>query len=733
MKRTLALVATLIALLPVAAGALDIRFDYRFDEAGFFAAPERRAALELAALLYEARIDGTLAGLPAGEWVAELPNPGDGERETIEDLEIPADTLVVFVGARPLQREGRLAMGGPGAWRLPCSVLFGLPLPCSFDPAEPGSAAPLHDWIQQVVFRARPSARRHPALGFAPWGGFLVFDDAVDWYFGLDPDVPAQRLDFVSAAIHELGHVLGVGTAESWGTHTPREGFEGPEVEALRGGPVSLAEDLAHWAPGTQGSPPAVGAAAFVPGLAAGERRELTELDVAALLDIGWSRQQDVSVSPGEHSAYYDAFIRGDLDGDGQVAESDVRMLEAFLAPGLSAPELSRADVHPLYDDGTAGDDRVDANDLEVLRRALAWRESAVDGELRHPLCPQLDPLLCALLLGPHAGGPGFLDAFDESAFRVLGLRYEGGWPPLPDPHIPPGGDVDGNAVLDAEDLALVEAEVDRVALEDPRSRAAADVAPMLLGNSQGDGRVDEWDLALLRRAVAEEDIDGDGFPTALENELNMIWMYGGLGRPRHHPLLRWTDECLQKIEVEEGASALDLYLLGFLGGPEAPAELRFDFCSRDGSPWSPEAAVSPDQYRAIRDADEVDVRAPPRPAARPDAGENADTAARRSERTRRSVGGWTGRRSAPQEVPPETKSEPAVSETPAAAPPPPATREPGEYARPQAPAESGAGEQLAAPDTGVGGDLVAWIEQLVAALIDALWRILHALWAWVP
>ena len=603
--RTLVLVLLLLPVaLPTAADAIEIVFDYRFD-VGFFDTLERREALERAARHFVARIDGELGALPPEGWIAAFPDPSSGVTVSLDDLDVPADTVRVFVGARPLMEGDRLAMGGPGNLRLPCTRVLG-PEVCHQALAEDAPLDVLADWVLRFPFRARHAALRFPAEGFAPWGGSLSFASDAPWYFGAGPDVPEDHFDFLSSAVHELGHVLGIGTAESWGTRTPARIFEGSEVAREHDGAVPLHDDLSHWADGTVGR--AEGGsrpAAFTRGLAPGERKLLTELDVAALLDIGWSRRDALSAPPS--SLYAGRRIKGDVNGDGLVGQDDLLAVRRLLEGDerFAAADIDAADVAPVGDDGSFGDGTIDGRDRELLSVAARWSADPVEEHVWIPF-PCADPLppfvvrrddgQCWFALHP-------IVPEDLDAFALLG------WGPPPDDHSLPEvregpplkGDVDRDGVLDERDVELIELYLTPLPFDDQLARDAADVAPSIAGNSVGDGQIDERDLALLEAALSEPDVDGDGIDTWVENELNMLWM-AIVGRPRHGPLLRWTDDCLEPVG-SDGVPAI-LSLLLFDG------ELRFDFCSRDGTPWSLSPGISPEAHLQEQDASPT-----PRPA----------------------------------------------------------------------------------------------------------------------
>ncbi|MBI4658165.1 MAG: peptidase M10A and M12B matrixin and adamalysin [Verrucomicrobia bacterium] len=253
---------------------LSIRFDYRYDSSGFFDAPERRLVLNAAANEYAFRFGDSLTALtPAGtnSWNALVIRPDTGTMELLSDLLVPANTLTIFVSARPLDAD-KLGMAEVGGF------------------ASRGSPA----WQESVRDRGQFGA---PKDDFGPWGGSIAFDSnpATRWYFDPDPlslgDLPSNADDFFSVAVHELGHLFGYGTAASWQLRID-SGFTGRNSVLTFGGPVPVEISGDHWADGTMSRVFGTGLlqeAALAPELPPGSRKFLTDLDIAGLRDIGWS------------------------------------------------------------------------------------------------------------------------------------------------------------------------------------------------------------------------------------------------------------------------------------------------------------------------------------------------------------------------------------------------------------------------------------------------------------
>ena len=167
---------------------------------------------------------------------------------------VPANTITIYAGGRPVAGAAT-AFGGYGGYEVAGS----------------------QTWLDAV-------GRRGP--GFTLWGGALTFDSETNWYTGPADGIGRDQIDLYSVATHELGHVLGIGTAPGWGNQTRSGTFVGPTAVSVYGGPVPVSADGAHWADGV-----AVGGqpASLDPYARAGTRSGFTRLDYAALRDVGWT------------------------------------------------------------------------------------------------------------------------------------------------------------------------------------------------------------------------------------------------------------------------------------------------------------------------------------------------------------------------------------------------------------------------------------------------------------
>jgi len=280
-------------LLPLATGvgflvasklsseAITIQIDYTYDMGvgSFFSAGSaERDRLEDAATFYSNLLTDDLDAIePTGNfgtftpesWQVTFTNPDTGASESINDLVIPEDTIIVYVGARSLG-SGELANAGPGGYN-------------SF--AFPGS-----------TFDTAVETRGESGVGttdFAPWGGQLTVDDATTWDTSLNGGGGGQHL--YSTLLHEFGHILGIGTSDSWRAQVSGSEFTGSASIAEHGSNVPLfftaGNGFDHWAQGTSSTILNTNTSqetSYDPDVTGGQIKFVTDLDVAGLADVGW-------------------------------------------------------------------------------------------------------------------------------------------------------------------------------------------------------------------------------------------------------------------------------------------------------------------------------------------------------------------------------------------------------------------------------------------------------------
>jgi hypothetical protein len=195
-------VAVVVALAalgpPRPAAAIDITFDYSLDAGGLFANPQAVAALDQAAAYFEAFLDDLDAITPGGgnSWTASFTDPGTGSGTSVVDLGVAQDEVYIFAGSRSIPGTTP-GIGGPGGFSFSSATL------------------PFATAIQsrgEFPF-GTPAASR---TDFGMWGGSIAFDTGASWNFDIASGPSLAQVDFLSVAIHELAHVFGFGTADSF-------------------------------------------------------------------------------------------------------------------------------------------------------------------------------------------------------------------------------------------------------------------------------------------------------------------------------------------------------------------------------------------------------------------------------------------------------------------------------------------------------------------------------------
>jgi MYXO-CTERM domain-containing protein len=257
----------LIAAQPARAN-IDIQFDYSYADDYFSGANTGlQTVLDDAAAVFETRLTDTLGAIDStgssNHFDILFSNPGDPTRTTPEFLanqSFDTDVLRVYVGGYRAP-DHTLGYGGPGGYE--CQGMT-----CA------------------EASRSQGQTTGSNATDFGPWGGSISFNfsSTINWNFSATSAPGASQYDFYSVALHELGHVLGFGTADSFDALVSGGQFSGGTA-----GTVNLSSDGAHWADGTMSVTDGISQeAAMTPSLPAGERKYFTDLDFAALRDIGW-------------------------------------------------------------------------------------------------------------------------------------------------------------------------------------------------------------------------------------------------------------------------------------------------------------------------------------------------------------------------------------------------------------------------------------------------------------
>ncbi len=273
-----------------ASEALTLDFDYSYDTSGFFDNNQAKYTLEAAGNFFESVLQDDLAAISSGKrgsFTANFYDPSTGKDIVSEGFSVAKNTLKIYVGARDL-KGFTLGSGGPGGYSI-------------------SNYTPNSDWYLSVITRgegATTDVRGDSATDFAPWGGSLAFDSNASWFFDQTPatadDIPSGWSDFYSVALHEIAHLLGFGIADSWKNLVSDQDFTGTNARKVYGQDPPLSLYKVHWKNGIVSRVPGINMlqeAAMDPSIKVGTRKYVTELDLAALDDIGWDVNYEMAAS----------------------------------------------------------------------------------------------------------------------------------------------------------------------------------------------------------------------------------------------------------------------------------------------------------------------------------------------------------------------------------------------------------------------------------------------------
>lgn len=312
--------------------ALNIKLDFLHDKEAdhFFASnPKAQSAVEKAAKdlgdmlsnsLHQINKDiytGTNGGTTARfDWSWTYINPVTGTTEVISNPSIEADTIVVYIGTRAMSDKS-LGRGGAGGAIV---QLTGEGIPTEWigavDAAEAASndsmrrgTGPLINTISGTADYAGYVGKYD--LDFGVSVGNLWFDTDTNndgkrdseatlsdfWHYDADTPVAEGKTDLYSVALHEIMHVLGAGTSQTWNANTDNRTWLGSDTTSLASKSNLIAYDGFH--PYDSLSSPRLSDGvdqntALSLDISPGERKELTELDLAFLRDLGYETVDQV-------------------------------------------------------------------------------------------------------------------------------------------------------------------------------------------------------------------------------------------------------------------------------------------------------------------------------------------------------------------------------------------------------------------------------------------------------
>ena len=329
LQRTVAFyIAVSVLVTAVRVHAINIVIDYSYDSTNFFsygnpdgsaAGDQAKQTLEFAAGFLSSILTDTFSSIETPDplistvgtgvwnwsWSLTFDHPATGNNFSLIDQSIAPDEFRIYAGGRNFTGNS-LGAGGSGG--------FGW----SSTPTGTFSQAEINQGNQTTTDFSNAVETRGETSGFSRWGGSVSFDNSgTNWHYDHQTLPASGQNDFLSVALHELVHVVGLGTSDDWNSLIIGQSFTGSAAVAEYGGYVPLEcgfNNCGHWVEGTQSEILATTTPQEVlldPTLSTGKRERLTKLEGAALTDIGWS------VSPPSVSV-------ADYDGDGDVDGVDL-------------------------------------------------------------------------------------------------------------------------------------------------------------------------------------------------------------------------------------------------------------------------------------------------------------------------------------------------------------------------------------------------------------------------
>jgi hypothetical protein len=328
--------------VPRQALAIHIVVDYRYDTNNFFNTQQKRDALEAAAKRYSDIITTQLSAVTLADNSVDprigFMHPGTGANFEVSAAASAGSDALIGIGAAAAS-EYR------GNWSIAANdwILYAGGRSLSAGVAGMGNTGTGFNFNSVFADGSSHLNRGFRASGgttnLPMWGGAVTFDNdgSTTWHYDLNTPASGSETDFYNVALHEIGHVLGLsGGFFEWTHFTSGSQFVGPKAVAAYNADngtsvtglneVNPAAQNYHWQDGTYksfifagGTPNYVGTVGsgvlqdllMEPSqnyTATVHRFEITNVEVGALKDIGWT-----VVTP----------LSGDFNHDGVVDARD--------------------------------------------------------------------------------------------------------------------------------------------------------------------------------------------------------------------------------------------------------------------------------------------------------------------------------------------------------------------------------------------------------------------------
>jgi hypothetical protein len=380
-----------VLVYPARVLAINIVIDYRYDtidEDGFFDTQQKKDALQAAANRFSNIITSTLRSASLTQTGSTDHRIGFTHPTTGADYEVSAASSIASDSLASCPSGCYVANEYRGPWSIAANQFIiypgARPLPGdTIAEANSGTGLNWTDVFDSPVSHLNRNFRTSYSHNVPMWGGAISFDTAVTWHFNHNTTPTAGTTDLYSIALHEIGHLVGLATGwDEWDIPASGDQFFGSNardaynadngtsltsLNLVVGGDPHF-RDGSHDSYIFQNATPNLVAtvgtdlrqdllmeptANFT---AAVKRFELTNVDVAALRDVGWNTVPQITTQPGDYNK------------NGTVDAADYVVFSKGLASGGTY-----ATWRANYGESTSGGVQVNSLNLAGVPEPASW------------------------------------------------------------------------------------------------------------------------------------------------------------------------------------------------------------------------------------------------------------------------------------------------------------------------------------------------------------------------
>ena len=280
--------------------AIDIIFDYSYDEGNYFG-DEQRYIMEQVAYVFESRMGGEsfsgyrpnedlgLTTITGAKLYFDNPTTDSNVQpdigSTTDDGNVIGrqDELIIFLGARSHGFSSSSVLASAGA---------------TGRSGFSGSSSDITAFVSALN-------AKNSSSNWEPIAGVSQVNSTKTFYFDTDltthnDAVNSGKIDFYSVMVHEIGHIMGFNTNNAWNANKSGNFWTGANAKAEYNNQNVPLYSTPHWdlfTPSGALNPAFVKCAchpSMLPSISDNKRTSFSDLDFALLKDIGY----DISDSP---------------------------------------------------------------------------------------------------------------------------------------------------------------------------------------------------------------------------------------------------------------------------------------------------------------------------------------------------------------------------------------------------------------------------------------------------